>query len=171
VNEADKSFVLPPALVTHADLARALRELEAIENDLEAQRVRTREKEGAHYRLPSMSRMLSDTLESNNVELGDDQARMGLMTVMRHLKDHAPILHLTFASDADPASLRKLTEWVRGTLHPQALLAIGLQPSLVGGVYVRTPNHVHDFSLRAHLQEKEGIMVRELEKALKGAPQ
>jgi len=169
VSEAAKpDYVLPPALTSRADLARLVREVENIDTDLEAQKARNRSTGGTGYSLPAMSHGLGDFLELNQLDIADDQTRMKLKESMRKLKEHAPVMHLTFAVDADTESLSKLVAWLRQEIHPQALISVGLQPGLVGGVYVRTPNHVHDFSLRSHLQTKRDIMIREIE-ALMGA--
>jgi F0F1-type ATP synthase delta subunit len=75
---------------------------------------------------------------------------------------------MTFAVEADRESLMQLAQWVRETVHPQAVIAVGLQPGLIAGVYLRTPNHVHDLSLRAALDGGHEILVNDLE-ALRGA--
>jgi hypothetical protein len=162
------TFVFPPALVTRADLARLVREIEDIDNDLEAQKARNHASGQTGYRLPSMSRPLADFMELNKIDATNDQARMHLKEQMRVLKDKAPIMHMTFATEADPKSLQQLMAYLRQEIHPQTLLSVGLQPSLVGGAYVRTPNHVHDFSLRARMAQQRGLIMQELE-ALKNA--
>jgi hypothetical protein len=160
---AQNSFVFPPALVTRADLARLVREIEDIDNELEAQKARNHASGQTGYRLPNLSRPLADFIELNKIDAANDQARMHLKEQMRTLKDHAPIMHMTFATEADPKSLQQLVAYLRQEIHPQALLSVGLQPSLVGGAYVRTPNHVHDFSLRARMAEQRGLILQELE--------
>ena len=57
---------------------------------------------------------------------------------------------------------------MRGSVHPQAVISVGLQPALIGGVYVRTPNHVMDLSLRARLKGNRELITKELE-ALRGS--
>lgn len=160
-------FAFPPSLIGHADVARLLRELETLDNDLGSQRARNRGT-NAGYRLPNTSPALSDMLALNKIDIANDRARMDLRTQLRKLKDHAPVLHLTFAAETDPEALQQIVEWIRKELHPLALITVGLQPSLIGGVYVRTPNHVHDFSVRAHMQNGRGIIVRAID-ALVGA--
>jgi hypothetical protein len=57
-----------------------------------------------------------------------------------------------------------LAQWLRTSIHPQAVIAVGLQPALVAGVYLRTPNHVKDLSLRAKLESSRGLLLKEVEK-------
>ena len=160
-----KDFVLPAALVGRADLARLVREVEAVDNELESQKVRAH---GEHvsYRLPNLSRSLGDFVEQNGIDLSDDRQRLTVREQLRRLKDKAPVVHMTFAVDADPDFLQQLVSWLRQEVHPQALVSVGLQPALIGGVYIRTPNHVHDFSIRSLLQGKRDIIVHELEGAI-----
>jgi F0F1-type ATP synthase delta subunit len=157
-----EEFILPSALIGHADLVHLLRELESLDNELESQKAR---KTGAtgHYRMPSMSQMLSEFVELNKIDMANDHVRIDLKARLRKLKDHAPVMHMTFSTEADRESLEYLAAWIRRELHPQALISPGLQPSLIAGVYIRTPNHVHDFSVRAHMKDSRGIIVEALD--------
>lgn len=162
-NPVKLGFSLPPALVTRADLSRLVRDIESIDNELEAQKARNHATGKTGYHLPTFSKSLADFAELNNLDLADDQTRTILKQQMQAMKEHAPVLHLTFAVEADAASLAKLVEYVREQIHPQALLSIGLQPALVGGVYLRTPNHIHDFSVRQRLSSTRGLIAQDLE--------
>lgn len=158
------SFVLPPALITKADLAHLMREVEAVDSNLEAQKVRASQAgQEIAYHLPPLSQMLSVFLELNKVDLLDDHTRMHFKERLRKLKDKVPVVHMTFANTIDPESLEYLVSWMRQELHPQALISVGLQPSLIGGAYIRTPNHVHDFSMRALFKGKTSVLVQDLE--------
>ncbi|HSX30529.1 MAG TPA: hypothetical protein VLE99_01295 [Candidatus Saccharimonadales bacterium] len=159
-------YILPPALITRADLARLVREVETVDNDLEAQKARNHTTGKTGYHLPSTGRALADFLELNKIDLANDQRRMELKEHLRVLKDHAPIVHMTFAVDAQPEFLQRLSAYLRKEIHPQALISVGLQPGLIGGVYVRTPNHVHDFSIKTLLASKRDIIMQELERVM-----
>jgi F0F1-type ATP synthase delta subunit len=160
----EPEFRLPPALIGKAHLAQLIRELENVENDLEQQKARNQVKGvEADLHIPTMSKALSDCIELNQVDIVDSQQRMQFKKTLNVTKDKAPVMHFTFASDPDGESLQKLVDWVRTEIHPRALISVGLQPALVGGVYLRTPNHVHDFSLRTLLHGKRDIIVKELE--------
>ena len=154
-------FIFPPALVGRRDLTRVLRELEQLDNELESQKARSHGE--AQYHMPAISQVLNDMLTTNKVDIANDQTRMKFREQLRKLKDHAPVIHMTFAAEADPGAIQQIVAWIRQELHPQALISVGLQPSLIGGVYVRTPNHVHDFSLREHMKGKRDVIVQSLE--------
>lgn len=153
-------FVLPPSLITKIDLAHMINEVESIDSTLEAQKVRGVPKE--QYRLPAVSRTLTDFLSLNKIDVFDDQIRMTFKEHLRKLKDKIPVVHLTFATSADPESLEYLAAWIRQELNPLAVLSVGLQPSLIGGVYIRTPNHIHDYSMRALFKGKTAVLVNDL---------
>jgi len=157
-----ENFILPANVVTKIDVSRLVTEVERVDNDMTAAAVRT--KTGASEQTqPILSEQLSDFLHRNDLKLDAGQERSAIIKQLRLLKDKAPVLHMTFAVTADTESLQKLTEWVRATIHPQAVIAVGLQPALVAGVYLRTPNHVHDFSMRGALEGRHGLLVEELE--------
>lgn len=155
-------FALPLSLVSRADLERLVLEFERVDNELTA--ADARHKLGAHkHFVPAMSEALEDFLETNNLEIEGTREREGLRRQLRLLKDKVPVIHMTFAVTADPESLERLARWFRESIHPQVVIATHLQPSLIAGVYLRTPNHVHDFSLRGALAGKHGLLVNELE--------
>lgn len=155
-------YLIPSVLVTRADLSRMLREVETLDGNLESQKVRSGQ-EQVEYQLPAMSQALTDFLELNRIDVRDDQDRMIMKEQLRKLKDKAPIVHMTFATAADPESVQRLVGWMRENAHPQTLLSVGLQPSIVGGMYMRTPNHVHDYSMKALFAGKHGALIAKLE--------
>jgi F0F1-type ATP synthase delta subunit len=163
-SQSAEQYVLPPSLIGRVDVARLLREVEAVDSELESQKVRAQEADKKPaYHLPSISQALNDFVELNALELTKEKERDVIKKQLQHLKDKAPVMHLTFpAAVDDPESLGRLVAWVRDNIHAQALVSIGLQPSLVGGVYIRTPNKVFDFSLKSVLAGKRDIIVKEL---------
>lgn len=159
-------FVLPPSVVSRVDVSRLASELERVDNELTTAKVRT--KAGSSERAnPAMSDRLTEFLAQNKLSLDDDHGRSELVRQVRLLKDKVPIIHMTFAVEADQESLGHLVKWLRESIHPQAVISVGLQPALVAGVYLRTPNHVHDLSLRAKIQASRNQLAKELE-ALRG---
>ncbi len=159
-------FVLPPAVVSKSDVSRLVNEAEKVDGELTAAAVRAQT--GAPAQPESvLSEELTAFLQLNSLTLADSRARSDLIAQLRVLKDKVPTIHMTFAVRADKTSLQSLVEWLRASVHPQAVIAVGFQPALVAGVYLRTPNHVYDLSLRAKLASSHGVLVKELE-ALRG---
>jgi hypothetical protein len=161
-----ENFVLPASLVSRVDVARLVDEVERVDAEMTSSAIRAGE--GTAPVIPVLSQRLTDFLAQNELKLDDSKARMTLIQELRQLKDKVPVLHMTFAVTADPESLQQLARWARTTIDPHAVIAVGLQPGLVAGVYLRTPNHVHDFSLRGLLAGQRGLLVKELG-ALRGS--
>lgn len=160
-------FILPPGIVSKLDVSRLVDEMERVDNNLTAAAVRAKTGSQDPTGLV-LSEQLTDFLNQNKLKPTNSHERTELITQLRLLKDKVPVIHMTFAVAADRESLQQLTQWVRRSVHPQAVIAVGLQPALVAGVYLRTPNHVHDLSLRAMLNGNHEVLVKDLE-ALRGS--
>ena len=157
--DTDK-IALPSSIISRADLSRLIAELEKFNNRLaEAE---ARQKTGHGSNSPALSERLLDFFSVNQMELGDNIDLAQLISQLKRLKDHMPIVHLTFASDADEGSLQEIVKWLRQYVHQQAVVSVGLQPELLGGVYVRTTNQVYDLSVRKKLETNRGLLVKQI---------
>lgn len=161
-------FTLPPSTASRVELSRLVHEVEWIDSELTTKSVQSKAGVMSHAE-PALTEQLIDFLQQNEINLLELSSRDRTLLVkqLRLLKDKAPVIHMTFASATDGESLQKLSAWARESIHPQTLITVGLQPALVAGVYVRTPNHVYDYSLRSKLEESRGVLLKELE-ALRG---
>lgn len=155
-------FVVPANLVTKVDVSRMVTEAERVDNELTEADVRQKTG-GQQTAQPILSEQLTEFLNQNKLSLENSHERSALIKQLRQLKDKVPIIHMTFSVTADRHSLEELALWLRNSVHPQAVIDVGLQPGLVAGVYLRTPNHVHDFSLKAKLDGSRGVLTKELE--------
>jgi hypothetical protein len=162
VVKTHETFILPPRVVSHIDVSRLVTEVEWVDNAMISSEARVKTG-AAPTAMPALSDELTEFLTQNQLSLAESVDRTNLIKQLRLLKDKAPIIHMTFSAPADHESLAELTKWLRESVHPQALIADGVQPALVAGVYVRTPNHIHDLSLRAVLAGQRGELVKELE--------
>ena len=159
-------FVLPPSVVTKRDISRLIRDAEWVDNELTTAQVRAKAGSNAPSEAAA-SGEFAEFLEQNELTFEGTNERSALIKQLGLLKDKVPVIHMTFAVKADAESLQKLVAWVRESVHPQAVIEVGLQPALVAGVYLRTPNHVHDLSVRKLLADRHEPLVKELE-ALRG---
>ena len=156
-----QQFTLPPSIVSKVDVSHLVNELEEIDNQQTSDAVR--EKVGAQSESQLVpSEQLADFLQQNKLELGNSLQRSELIKQLRQLKENVQVIHLTFAVAADRDSLRQLVAWLRESVHPQTVIDVGLQPALVAGVSIRTPNRVHDLSMRSVLRKNHGLLVKEL---------
>ena len=156
------SYILPPSVITKLDVSRIIDQAEAADNAKSSAEMRA--KAGVKSEASVLiSEQLQDFLTINQLEFGDSQQRSQLIAGLRHLKDNLEVIHMTFAAPADQESLEKLASWLRQSVHPRAVISVGLQPGLIGGVYVRTTNHVHDLSVRAQLAGRSDLLIKEIE--------
>lgn len=162
-----EEFILPPSVVSKIDVSHLVAEAERADNELTAEAVGEKVGSFEHPELV-LADQFKSFLDLNNIQLDDSHDRTELIKQLRQLKDAVPVVHMTFAVLADRESLQQLVKWFREATHPQTVIEVGLQPALVAGVYLRTPNHIHDFSLRAALDGRHDALVEELE-ALHGS--
>lgn len=156
-------YTLPPNVVTRADVSRLATELEHVDSDMNSARLR-----GQNVSVPNVTPALHDFIETNALGLEDDKQRSEIIAELRKIKDSAPVIHMTFASPADSESLGQLVAWLRSSVNPHAIIQTSLQPSLIAGVYIRTPNHVHDLSLKGKLKAGHGVLVKHLQELQRG---
>ena len=163
--EQHSDLIFPASVVGKLEVSRLIQEVEQIDNDLITFSVHERVGAQNHWQLV-LSPQLEDLLSLNSVDINDSHQRRQLIVFLRILKDKAPVVHLTFATAVDRESLQKIADWLRSQVHPQVILSIGLQPNLVGGVYIRTENQVHDFSLRSKLDGQSHLIAKQVEALL-----
>ncbi len=156
-----KELTIPSSIMTRADLSRLTNEMEHIDSELASLAVRTTVGETKQPNIRASDQLIA-FLQANRLRLTEAKERTQLIAQLRKLKETSPIVHLTFAANADSESLQKIILWLRVSVHVHSLLSVGIQPSLVAGVYVRTPNRVLDLSLRAKFEQAHGSLVSEL---------
>jgi hypothetical protein len=78
------------------------------------------------------------------------------------------LLHISFAAEPSTQALEKILIWFRTNIHAQALLQVGLQPTIAAGCVLRTNNKVFDMSLRENLSKQKPFLVQLIDSAVKG---
>ena len=156
---ATKQLVLPDSVIGPVDLGRLLREMETLDNTLMQQRVRT----DVALKLPSLSRLLDQTVALNKLDLLESADLQKLQRFLTQTKAHAPVLHISFGADPSPLFTQKLVLWLRQEINPLILLTVGLQPSIGAGCIVRSTNKYFDFSLRDHLSKNRQLLLSKLQ--------
>lgn len=155
---------LPTGVVSTGDVRRLTRELAHLEEMLQAIRIRTN---APVAKLPRSSRSLEEFASTNrlNLLMPDDrrQAAVFLDTVLRR----APVIHISFASEASRKFTTELMLWLRTNFDSEILVEIGLEPNMAAGCVVRTKNKYFDFSLTKHLQKSRPLLTKKLMEAMK----
>jgi len=76
----------------------------------------------------------------------------GLDALMKDLKALKPVtVHLTLAALPGEAMKLKLVEWFRTNCRPDVLVSFAADRTIGGGLIVRTPNRIFDYSFRQKL--------------------
>lgn len=150
---------LPTGVVSTGDARRLRRDLAELEETLQAVRLRTN---APVAKLPRLSRSLEEFASTNrlNFLLPDD--RRHATVFMDAVLKKAPVLHISFASEATRKFTTELVLWLRANFDSEMLIEIGLEPNIAAGSVVRTTNRVFDFSLMKHLESKRGMLMERL---------
>lgn len=156
---------LPNSVVSQVDVARLMRELGALGDFFISTQAR---QAGASVQPPRSSGALEQLASENKLNLLDGQHRQQLNDALNTLLGQAPLIHISFAAEPSPKALDRIVSWLRSNIHPQTLLQVGLQPTIVAGCVVRTPNRVLDLSMRAYLKQQEPYLVELIAGAARG---
>jgi F0F1-type ATP synthase delta subunit len=156
---SETELVLPVALVNRTDAGRLLREVVAVNEFLDQAAIR---QPGTQGTLPKTSRLMTEMVQANGLNMLHEEDRAKLQSFLNALIEHAPQLHMSFSAEPSVVFMQKLTDYVRQNIHPQALLQVGLQPTIGAGFMLRTTNKYYDFSLRSVLKAKHDVLMHNI---------
>lgn len=152
---------LPVLVFGIVEVRRLKRELEALEEYMRQAAIRESGKQAA---LPRVSRLLDALATDNHLNLLQPEHRQQLQAFLKDIERRAPRLHISFATDPSSAFTAKMVTWLRSSIDPNALLEIGLQPTITAGAVVRTTNKIFDMSLRDRFANATAQMLEAFEK-------
>ena len=150
---------LPITIVSQPDITRVHREL-SIFNDNVTQSI-LRHEDPIKY--PAISGDLKIIAGDNQIDLLKETDRQQLLDELDKLKKSAVTVHITFALEPSSEILQKLIAWLRQEINPHIVIQVGLQPTIAGGIILRTPSHQYDFSLRQHLLKTQDILIKAMQ--------
>jgi hypothetical protein len=151
--------VLPPQVVSPADVGRLINELNQIDEMLLQLELRTA---GDEVKMPKTSRLMDQIVDHNKLNLLNKADRQALKSLLTAVQQQAPRLHFSFGSDPPPAFTEKLIVWLRQEIHPYVLMTVGLQPGIGAGCRLRSLNKYFDFSLGQTLVQKRELLMKRL---------
>lgn len=140
---------LPTAIASKRDIIKIQREIERL-MDERLQHNITKEQTGNLREMSNPSRLLKQLLELNEIVDEGDNLRK-LMQNLESVRQTAPSVRISFASEPEHAVFEKVVEWFRREIDASLLVQVGVQPSIAGGCIVQTSANRYDFSLRTHL--------------------
>ena len=150
-----------PALITSpTDVARLHREISALHEYMQQQKIRPAGQPNSTPPKPSL--LLDELASSNKLNLLDGATREHLIDFLDDLRKHAPVIHISFATDPSQAFLQKIVVWLRQNIHTSLLLQIGMQPTIAAGCTVRTTNKYFDLSLRRSFAKHGSDLIKAL---------
>lgn len=164
------SLKLPLTVVSLIDLGRLQRELEAVELFLAQAEART---PGKSLSLPRTTQNLESVSSQNKLNLLNEPDRQVLKAFFDYVRDKAPHIHISYASDPSAAFLQRITSWFRTSIHPLTVLQIGLQPTIAAGCVLVTNSKYFDLSLRKDFDSKRMMLmdkIRETRQTAQAAP-
>lgn len=156
---ARRDLQLPLLAVGPTDVGRLMRELGVIDDQLLQLRLR---QPGSEVKLPKTTQLMDQLISLNKLNLLQPDDRAWLKEALEAIRQHAPVLHISFSVDPSTNFLEQLMVWLRREVHPFVLVGIGLQPNIAAGCVVRTSNRVFDFSLRQNFANKRDKLLQAL---------
>ena len=160
-------MTLPVQVSSRTDVGRLQREMDALDNFLTQAAIR---EPGTPMKLPKTSRLLDEFINSNQLNPLRDEDRVRMVAFIKQVRDHSPVMHMSFGADPSAVFVEKLTAWLRKEIHPSVLIHVGLQPNIGAGCVVRTTNKHFDFSLRQHFRKQRPLLVQKLHGTIQPAP-
>ena len=104
---------LPLSVVSPVDVGRLIRELESLDNAILEQGLR-----GQTVAVPAMTRLMTQTIEMNHINLLDENDRKLLTQLLVSVREKAPVLHISFSADPTPAFIEKVMAYLQiGRAH------------------------------------------------------
>jgi F0F1-type ATP synthase delta subunit len=152
---------LPPSIQTPQQLANCLEELKhyqkAAQSKQLAQRI-VKDTQAVEVLLSPASLALLDANNSGK-QLTIEKLEE-IIQALREFNKQAPVIHLTIATSLSQKGQQELAEWFREVSDPASLLAFTINPTIAGGIIVRTPNRVHDFSYAGAILKKRQDLIK-----------
>lgn len=150
---------LPPTVVGLVDLGRLQREVEAVEVFVAQAAAR---QAGKAVAMPRTTRNLESLCQHNKINLLVNGDRRALANFLVEVRNTAPRVHISFASDPSAAFMQKIVAWFRSAAHPLTIVQVGLQPNLAAGCTLRTSSKYFDLSLRRDFDKHKEILLKKI---------
>lgn len=159
VSSEQRALLLPAGLSTQSDLAHVTRELEKLDEFLRASAIR---QPGSRMELPKSSKLFEELVTGSKLNMLQADDREYLLKSLTWMREHGPVIHMSFSTEPSTQFVEKLTNWLRKNISPFVLLQIGLRPNIGVGCVVRTTNKYFDFSLRKHFLAKRDLLMSQI---------
>jgi hypothetical protein len=157
---APRQLILPAAIISKVEVGRMLNELEQIDEAL--LQLGLRQGGAGQGKMPKTSWLMDKFATENKLNLLHEADRQGGMKFLTAVRDHAPVLKISFSVDPSPAFTERLMTWLRREIHPQVMISIGLQPNLGAGCVIYGNSKFFDLSLKQTFEQKRPLLLQRL---------
>lgn len=159
---SNSELVLPRIIVSRADVARLLREIESIDENQRQYDLKTQSPARAANAGFYVTTYLRHVAEALSIDVDKSADRQKLADYLRVAKEKAPQVHMDFAVEPSAGLLESIVEWLRLNIDARVLLQTGVQPTIIAGCTLRTSNKFYDFSSRSHFTKAESLLQKEV---------
>lgn len=143
------AFELPPAVYSPQLLESVIYDVQYYLDWVRQNQIRS--KVGAHPK-PEPNHSDETVLVIEAWLSGKPPTLESIEALLEHLKDlKLPEVHITLAALPNRAQRETLVSWFRNNASPQLLVSFVADRNLGGGIVVRTPNHVYDYTWKQEL--------------------
>lgn len=150
---------LPSVIVGAGDLTRVYRELKTLDDQLSQLEIASG---SGSVAMPKISPVLIELAQTNSYDISLRSDRAKMLIFLERLKDGAPRFHMSFAGEPSDEAVHRIVKWLRDEISAYTLLQVGIQPAIVAGCILRTPNRVFDLSLRHKLNEAQPVLTEKI---------
>jgi hypothetical protein len=161
-NSQQDTLMLPTSVLTRADVGQLVSELEDVEDSLLQLKARKTSDHHDHTTAPPIGKRLHNVAELNKLDLQKPGDRQEMKARLKHAREKAPLMYISFSNEPSLAFLEKLIVWLRREINPNLLISIGLQPAIGAGCIVRTTNKFFDLSLRQTFIKQRQLLLEQI---------
>lgn len=144
------AFDLPPAIYSPQLLELVIFELEQYNTWYQESVIKQKVGVKTATPEPNNSQETMLVIKSWQTKNGDKTSLPELIKALKSL--NLPIIHLTLAGLPNHQQRAELVAWFQKLSDPCPLLLFSSDRSLGGGIVVRTPNHIYDWSFQHKLE-------------------
>ncbi|MHB1865406.1 MAG: hypothetical protein ACYCPS_04600 [Candidatus Saccharimonadales bacterium] len=159
-NISSDKFKLPSSIAMPVDIGHIQRELNLIDEHLNQAAI----KDPTKVIVVKTSAKLTELLSLNKLDIDVKSERSLLISILENLRKTAPVVNISFSTEATDEFIQKIADWFRQQVHPNCLVVVGLDPNIGLGAVVRTSNKVFDFTLKHQLESTRDVLVDRIKK-------
>lgn len=151
------TFNLPLSLYSPRQIDVYLVELEFYLTWLREQAVKRQASQLKKAEKAPLTAELTQFLDTFTAGKKDDPAQVEQTIIyLKRLKQHAPLVHVTFPTFASSSIKESVVEWFRKNVSDEILVAFTVDTSILGGIIIRTENNIYDYSFINRLIKDRG---------------